>query len=144
MIQKVSESKDYPEVEIKTLLGQKAAELFQLLSQRLTQSYPKCEPVYKKEGKDKTHVIRYRQGGKTLVTFYPGHHLLKVLIVLGKKELAKAEKVTDRLSPNIKNSLSEAPQYHDGRWLWLELQTMADLESVILLLSTKRKPIRSE
>ena len=40
----------------------------------------------------------YRKSGKTLVTLYPASKSLTVLVVLGKKEVAKVEQFENKLA----------------------------------------------
>jgi len=96
------------------------------------------EPVVSREGKDRTWTIRYRKGGKTLVTLYPRKGEFVVLVVLGKDEVAKAKAV--RLSKRVKGTFEAAKQFHDGRWLWIRPSSKADIESISSLLAVKRRP----
>jgi len=128
-----------PEDEIRELLGRKAG-LWLSLRDYLTDSYPDCLPVFGREGKDKKMVIRYRQSGRTLVTLYPDENSLGVLVVLGRKEVAKTEALTDELNAGIRELFMKTEQLHDGRWLWLKPSSQSDLDSIKLLLSTKRRP----
>lgn len=100
------------------------------------------EPVIRQEGKDASLCIRYRRGGKTLVTLYPREGEFTVLIVLGKDEVAGAKKL--KLSRNVKNTFRNAKQYHDGRWLWVHPRCKDDIDSVFSLLAVKRKPKKEE
>ena len=92
------------------------------------------------EGKNKEYVIRHRKSGRTLVTLYPARSSLVVLVVLGKKEVAKTEALMDKLSTKVRKLFQETDQLHDGRWLWIKPSSKTDVESIKLLLSTKRRP----
>ena len=85
-------------------------------------------------------VVRYRKSGKTLVSVFPEQGAFSVLLVLGKKEVEKAELLADQLNPRARQVLENTEQLHDGRWLWLRVQTAEDAAAVKLLLSAKRKP----
>jgi hypothetical protein len=61
-----------------------------------------------------------------------------VLVVLGKKEIAKVK--TLKLNPFLTNIFQTAKQYHDGRWLWIRPRNQHDIESIKTLLTAKRKP----
>jgi len=116
-----------------------ASELWSSLVDSLASRYDH-EPVKLREGKDQTWTVRYRKGGKTLVTLYPRKGELVVLVVLGKDEVAKAKAV--RLSGRVKETFETAKQFHDGRWLWIRPSTKADVESILALLAVKRRPKR--
>jgi len=83
--------------------------------------------------------IRYRKSGKTLVTLFPESGGFTALVVLGKKEIVKAEAVLDKLSMKVRKLFRETNQLHDGRWLWLRPTSKADLESIKMLLNAKRR-----
>ncbi|MDY6844021.1 MAG: DUF3788 domain-containing protein [Thermodesulfobacteriota bacterium] len=84
--------------------------------------------------------IRYRKSGKTLVTLFPEYDGFTALIVLGKKEVAKADLLIGDLSPRVKKLFQGADQLHDGRWLWIRPSSKADLESIKILIRAKRRP----
>ncbi len=83
--------------------------------------------------------VRYRKSGKTLVTLFPECGGYTALVVLGKKEIVKAEAVLDKLSMKVRKLFRETNQLHDGRWLWLRPTSKADLESIKILLNAKRR-----
>lgn len=84
--------------------------------------------------------VRYRKSSKTLVTLFPECGGFTVLVVLGKKEVAKAEAVFDKLSMRVQKLFRETKQYHDGRWLWIRPSSKADIKSIKLLLNVKQQP----
>lgn len=127
------------EKQMLELLGGKAP-LWSSLREYLASSYPQCIGVFTIEGKNKDYTIRYRKSGKTLVTLYPGEKSLTVLIVLGKKEVAKVEQFEKKLSKKIQEIFSCTNQLHDGRWLWIKPSSKADIESIKIMLNAKRRP----
>ena len=128
-----------PEKQIQALLG-KRAEVWRSMRTYLKEYYPGCEPIYALEGRNKEDAIRYRKSGRTLVTLYPRQNDMVVLVVLGKKEVVKADALAPKLNSKIRKLLMETEQLHDGRWLWIRASTQSDVESIKLLLSTKRRP----
>ena len=93
----------------------------------------------KKNGWD----VRYRKGGKTLVTLTPEKGATRILIVLGREESEKAFLMRNELSPKIYELIENTRQLHDGRWLWIRLFQAEDAEDVEKLLPIKRKPKKS-
>ena len=135
----IQQNGDIPEEQILELLGMKAG-LWLSLREYLADYYPDCVPVFGIEGKNKEYVIRYRKSGRTLVTLYSARSSLVVLVVLGKEEVAKTEALVDKLSTKVRKLFQETDQLHDGRWLWIRPSSKTDVESIKLLLSTKRRP----
>jgi len=114
-----------------------ASSLWSEMVDYLASSYDH-EPVMSREGKDQTWTVRYRRGGRTLVTLYPRKDEFVVLVVLGRDEVSKVR--TARLSKRVKDAFETAKQFHDGRWLWIRPLSMADIGSVKALLTAKRRP----
>ena len=93
-------------------------------------------------GKKYGWTIRYRKSGKTLCSLFPEVGAFTILIVLGKKEVEKVYSEIDKLNPEVKDVFEKTEQLHDGKWLWIRVLNEDDLESIRLLLNTKRKPKR--
>ncbi len=129
------------EKQMLNLLGRKAT-LWSDLREYLVNHYPECVPVFSVEGKSRDYTIRYRKSGKTLVTLYPASKSLTVLVVLGKKEVAKVEAFESKLSDKTRELFRKTNQLHDGRWLWINPTSKTDLESIKMLLNAKRRPKR--
>ena len=126
------------EKQMLELLGKKAT-LWSDLREYLANHYPECIPVFALEGKNKEYTIRYRKSGKTLVTLYPASKSLTVLVVLGRKEVAKVEACESKLSNKTRELFRNTNQLHDGRWLWIRPSTQKDIESIKILLNAKRR-----
>ncbi len=63
-----------------------------------------------------------------------------MLVVLGKKEVAKVEQLENKLSKKVQELFRNTDQLHDGRWLWIKPSSKADIKSIKVLLNVKRKP----
>jgi len=90
----------------------------------------------KKHGWD----VRYRKSGKTLVTLTPEKGAVRILMVLGREESAKALSMQNELGPKMYKLIENTNQLHDGRWLWIRLFQTKDAEDIEKLLPIKRKP----
>jgi Protein of unknown function (DUF3788) len=93
----------------------------------------------KKEGWD----VRYRKSGKTLVTLTPEKGAVRILMVLGREESAKALSMQKYLSSKMYKSIENTKQLHDGRWLWVRMFEAIDAEDLKKLLPLKRRPKKS-
>jgi len=84
--------------------------------------------------------VRYRRSGKTLCTLYPENGAFTILIVLGKQEVEEALARLNEFKPGVSDTISNARQYHDGRWLWLRILDRNDTDDVKRLVQIKKKP----
>jgi hypothetical protein len=78
-------------------------------------------------GKNYGWAMRYRKGGKALVSIYPGNDTLTVQIVLGQVEAEKASDV-----------------FPEGRWLFIKVDSTKDLDDVkqLILIKSPRKAMK--
>jgi uncharacterized protein YdeI (YjbR/CyaY-like superfamily) len=89
-------------------------------------------------GKNYGWNLWYRKSGKTLVTLYPQDRYFVAQIVLGKDQVEQA--LTSKLGKNVGTVLTETPQLHDGRWLFIKVKTKRDVADIKQLLQIKRRP----
>lgn len=126
------------EKEITDFIGEPAKGAWEKLRRFLTENYDIVpEMIFdKKHGWD----VRYRKSGKTLITLTPEKGAVRILIVLGREESAKALSMRKQLSPKMYGLILKTKQLHDGRWLWIRLFQTQDVEDIEKLLPIKRKP----
>ena len=91
---------------------------------------------------DWIYEYKYRRGGKTLCTFYAKQDVACILITLGKAEREKVEINRDDFSPSLLALYNETKTYHDGKWLWIQIDESLSFDDVIKLLKIKRRPNR--
>jgi hypothetical protein len=84
--------------------------------------------------------IRYKRQGRTMSYFFPEQGAYSVLLILSKKESEEVDLMKDKLNEQVKSVFDNTEQLHDGRWLWIRVLTKSDVDSIKVLLSTKRKP----
>ena len=83
--------------------------------------------------------LRFRRKGKALIALYPQKGQFMAQVILGKKQ---AERALDlKLGKQVRKTLIEAPQLHDGRWLSIPVINQTNLEDVEQLLLIKMPPI---
>jgi hypothetical protein len=126
------------EEDVLKFIGERAS-LWTELRQYLATHYDHI-PELDFGGKKYGWEIRYRKSGKTLVTLYPEKGAFTALVVAGKNEVEKINEVLATLSPAVRDIFQNTKQLHDGRWLWIQPVSAADLESLKTLLSAKRRP----
>lgn len=114
------------EKEILEFIGEPAREAWIRLRGFLRENYDIVpEMIFdKKHGWD----VRYRKGGRTLVTLTPEKGAIRTLIVLGREESEKALSMRGALSPKMCELIENTRPLHDGRWSWIRLQHAEDAE----------------
>ncbi len=85
---------------------------------------------------------KYRRGGKTLCTFYAKNDSAVILIIYGKAEREKFENIKADFSKRIQDIYENTEIYHDGKWLWIPLDSKPDSKDIIEMLKIKRRPNR--
>jgi len=131
------------EEEIVSFIGERAKEAWLEIRQFLEDHYD-IQPETIFYGTKYGWTIRYRKSGKTLCSLFPEKGEFTVLIILGKKESEKVLAIQDELSSKINKLLRDTEQLHDGRWLWIKLQTASDTDGTKKLLQIKRKPKKTQ
>jgi hypothetical protein len=89
-------------------------------------------------GKNYGWHLYYKRASKPLLSLYPQEAGLVAQVVLGKIEIEKAAALT--LGETVAKALRETPGLHDGKWLFLQPQSGADIEDILQLILTKAKP----
>ena len=112
------------------------------LRKTLAERYPDVLPEINFAGARYGWQVRYRKGGRPLVSLFPEQDGFTSLVVLGRAEATKAEAMQDRLSPAMQRLLGGAAQLHDGRWLWIRYPEDGTVEDVQELIQLKRRPKR--
>jgi hypothetical protein len=88
--------------------------------------------------------LKFRKGGKTLVTLYARDGFFKVVVILGKEERAVYEEKQAGFSDAIRKNYDDTHTYHDGKWLGIDVSDSLLIDDIINLLHIKRKPNRKE
>ena len=91
------------------------------------------------DGKDE---LKFKQGAKTILTIYTREDKYIFLIIFGKKEREIFETRKDEFSQYIKDYYEKSKTYHDGKWMFIEVTTLEQLEEVKKLIMIKKKPNR--
>ncbi len=84
--------------------------------------------------------VRYRRSGKTLCSLFPEEGAFTVLVILGRKEAETVILTLNEFSTSIQQIIMNTGQLHDGRWLWVRVLTITDINDVKKLIKIKKKP----
>lgn len=90
-------------------------------------------------GKDE---LKFRRGGKTVLTIYIREDRYDFLIIYGKKEREKYESECNTFPETIRHIYDKSKTYHDGKWMWIPVADLDTLEGVKQLIMIKKKPNR--
>jgi len=88
------------------------------------------------------NTLRFRRGGKTLITLCIREGYFIACVVLGKEEREKFDGQREEFGKAACKEYDEAQTYHDGKWLGFDVSDEALIDDIIRLLHIKRKPNR--
>lgn len=91
------------------------------------------------DGKDE---LKFRQGAKTILTIYIHDNKYTFLIIFGKKEREYFEMHRNDFSQYILAYYDNSKTFHDGKWMYIDVSTLEQLEEVKKLIVIKKKPNR--
>lgn len=91
-------------------------------------------------GKNYGWNLWYRKSGKSLLSLYPQENAFVAQVVLGREQVEKALTLT--LGENVGRVLQKTPSVHDGRWLFIKIESEIDVLDVEQLLLVKKRPIK--
>lgn len=91
-------------------------------------------------GKNYGWNLWFRKSGKALVSLYPQANAFVAQVVLGKDQVAKAMALG--LGEKVARMLRETPQLHDGKWLFIPVDSEQDESDVEQLLLLKKRPLK--
>jgi Protein of unknown function (DUF3788) len=90
-------------------------------------------------GKNYGWALRFRKGGKVLLSLYPDKDSFTAQIIIGQEQAEKALGLG--LSKRVNNIIEDAHPYPEGRWLFVKVDSEQDLNDVKQLLMVKSQPV---
>lgn len=96
------------------------------------------EPLW--SGSPDGWVLRFRRGGRALLTLVPRPGDLRAMVVIGPSAWGSVQ--ANELSPATRTAWESARPYPDGRWLWLAVDGDAAVSDIERLVATKSPPPR--
>ena len=82
--------------------------------------------------------LKYTRAGRPFVTLSPGEGGFKALVILGRAQVDEVP--TLHLGPGVRGIFDAARQYPDGRWLFIPVESAADVADIATLRATKLPP----
>ena len=91
---------------------------------------------------DGKNELKFRQGQKTILTVYIHEDRFTFLVIFGKKEREAFEAQQEEFSDFVRGYYDNSKTYHDGKWMYIDVTTLEQLEEVKRLIMIKKKPNR--
>ena len=91
---------------------------------------------------DGKNELKFKQGQKTILTVYIHDDKFTFLVIFGKKERELFDATRHNLSPFILNYYDNSKKFHDGKWMFIDVSTLEQLEEIKKLIQIKKKPNR--
>ncbi len=90
-------------------------------------------------GKDE---LKFRRGGKTVLTIYIREDRYDFLVIFGKAERERFEAERSTFLQILQDIYDNSKTYHDGKWMLIPVADLDTLEGVKQLIRIKKKPNR--
>jgi len=129
------------EEELDQIMGEDVFKTWCAINNFIKNNYD-MDILWDNGGKTGVFELKYRKGGKTFCALYPREKGMRVLIIFGKSEREKFESSRRAFPEHINNFYDNTHQYHDGKWLYLDIINDATTEDIERLLLIKKKPNR--
>jgi Protein of unknown function (DUF3788) len=107
------------------------------LAEFMTKTY-KARSDFTFYGRSFGWAVTYRKAGRSLLALFPAKGTLTALVVLGHTEVGWAHEV--RLSEAVRTIIEGAPEFKEGRWLFVPVRTKKDVVEVEKLVLAKAPP----
>lgn len=127
--------------ELNQLMGEDVFEIWCSINNFIKNNY-NMDALWDGGGRTGVFELKYRKSGKTFCALYPREKGMRLLIIFGKSEREKFETSRIDYSEYIINLYDNTHQYHDGKWLYIDIINGTIIEDIKKLLLIKKKPNR--
>ncbi|WP_055666275.1 DUF3788 domain-containing protein [Desnuesiella massiliensis] len=127
------------EEELISLMGENIFKIWCDINNFIKTNY-NIDFLWDKGGKSGVYELKYRKSGKTLCALYAREQEIRILVIFGKVEREKFEASRADFSKNINEFYDSTHQYHDGKWLYINLVNSELVEDIKKLILIKKKP----
>lgn len=111
--------------------------ILEFIEKNYSNVFPQDDWTY--GGKKHGWGLRFKKS-KSFCTLIPEKDKLLIQIVFGGKEREEVEKILSLLSPIVRKQYREAPTFHDGKWLAINIDNDLIFDDIKKLFVIKRKP----
>ena len=106
--------------ELNKLIGINKTNIFYDMVDVISSLYD-MDQSWNNGGKKWTYEYKFRKSGKTLCAFYFKEDMLGFMIIFGKDERIKVEKIKSELSSYVLETYDNAQTFHDGKWVMFNI-----------------------
>lgn len=129
---------------IEEWIGKEAHRYWKGIMGLIEHRYPGVfDPEWLFGGKKHGWSLRYKKS-RSFCRLIPEKNRCGLLIVFGAKEREKVEDIKENLSHYTRRQYDGAKTYHDGKWVYLTIDSEDVVNDVASLLALKRKPEKTE
>lgn len=125
--------------ELISVMGVEKFKTFNDITSFIEEKY-NVDAIWDNGGKAGLYELKYRKSGRTLCALYLRELGLHILIIYGKAEREKFESSKKEFSQCIIDIYDNTKQYHDGKWLFIDLINDEFIGDIKRLLLIKKKP----
>jgi hypothetical protein len=122
------------ESEIRDMIGAGLSDWEELV-QFVVEQYAPDEEFRFMYGKKYGWALRFQMRGKLLTSFYPTDGGLTVQINLGPAAIDQA--LAMNLGGNVLSVISQATAYSEGRWLFIPVKSLQDIQDLQRLIALR-------
>lgn len=86
--------------------------------------------------------LKFKTGKRTILTIYIHEDKYVFLVIFGKKERELFENQRNEFSTYVQKYYDDAKTWHDGKWVFFDVNTLEQLNEIKKLIFIKKKPNR--
>jgi hypothetical protein len=122
------------QTEIQEVIGIRLS-LWDELSCYIKETYAPTEDFSYLYGKNYGWGLRFRVKGKLLTALYPSNGVFIVQIILSSKDIETVQSMNTE--KNIRLAIENANPYPEGRWLFIPVESLTDIQDIQQVLELK-------
>jgi hypothetical protein len=136
----VDGSRQPTDAQVTEFIGRQNAARWAELTEFITRHYPGIFDVeWLFGGKKHGWSLRFKKS-KSFCTFVPERGVFRLLLVFGGAEREKVEQLLPALVSHVREDYEKSTTYHDGKWVFVNVDSTRVVSDVKQLLMLKRPP----
>lgn len=127
--------------ELADLMSASVFKVWQAIESFIMANY-KMETLWDTGRKAGIYEYKFRRSGKTLCALYAREKGFGFMVIFGKAEREMFEASRNEFSTGILSVYDDTHQYHDGKWLMIDVVDDLHLAEIKKLIVIKKKPLK--